>query len=64
MSPFRLNSEYSPQGDQAQAIAKHVQTLPVELTYREFAGAHELPANELVATLEWLQKLSTAPTAG
>ncbi len=49
---------------QLQAIAKHVQTLPVELTYREFAGAHELPTDELVATQEWLQKLSTAPTAG
>ena len=46
---------------QAQAIARHVQTLPVELTYREFAGAHELPPDELVATLEWLQALSAAP---
>ena len=48
---------------QAQAIARHVQALPVALTYREFAGAHELPQDELVATLEWLQALSTE-TAG
>ena len=48
---------------QAQAIAKHVQALPVALSYREFAGRHELPPDELVATLEWLQALSTAPVA-
>ena len=48
---------------QAQAIARHVQALPVALTYREFAGAHELPPDELVATLEWLHALSAAPVA-
>ena len=48
---------------QAQAIARHVQALPVALTYREFAGRHELPPDELEATLEWLQALSGAPTA-
>lgn len=47
--------------EQAQAIARHVQALPVALTYREFAGRHELPSDELAATLQWLQALSGAP---
>ena len=46
----------------AQAIAHHMATLPVALTYREFPGAHEIRPSELSATVTWLESLSTAPT--
>lgn len=42
---------------QAHAIARHVETLPVEMTYQEFAGAHEIRQPELAATVEWLEML-------
>ena len=42
----------------AQAIAHYVQTLPVDLTYREFPSAHEIRPSELAATVAWLQGLS------
>ncbi|WP_291474832.1 dienelactone hydrolase family protein [Acidovorax sp.] len=45
----------------AQAIAHHMATLPVSVTYREFPGAHEIRPPELAATVAWLESLSTTP---
>ena len=45
----------------AQSIAHYVQTLPVNLTYREFPSAHEIRPSELAATVAWLQALSDRP---
>jgi phospholipase/carboxylesterase len=47
----------------AQAIAHHMAKLPVEVTYREFASAHEIRPSELAATVAWLESLATKPTA-
>ena len=47
----------------AQAIAHHMATLPVAVTYREFPSAHEIRPSELAATVTWLESLSTTPTA-
>lgn len=40
-----------------QAIAQHMATLPVSVTYREFPGAHEIRPPELAATVDWLDSL-------
>ena len=45
----------------AQAIAHHMATLPVSVTYREFPGAHEIRPPELAATVAWLESLSATP---
>lgn len=47
----------------AQAIAHHMQGLPVTVTYREFPGGHEIRPAELSATVTWLESLSTTPAA-
>ena len=47
----------------AQAIAQHMATLPVSVSYHEFPGAHEIRPSELAATVAWLESLSTLPTA-
>ena len=47
----------------AQAIAHHMATLPVTVTYREFPGAHEIRPAELSATVTWLDSLASQPKA-
>ena len=47
----------------AQAICHHFDALPVQVTYREFASAHDIRPSELAATVAWLEGLSTTPTA-
>ena len=47
----------------AQAIAHHMASLPVTVTYREFPGAHEIRPAELHATVTWLDALAMTPTA-
>lgn len=47
----------------AQAIAHHMATLPVAMTYREFPGGHEIRASELAATVAWLDSLAGRPAA-
>ena len=47
----------------AQAIAHHMATLPVTLTYREFPSAHEIRPSELAATVAWLESLAGTPSA-
>ena len=42
----------------AMAIARHMGSLPVTMTYREFPGAHEIRPAELVATVSWLDSLT------
>lgn len=46
----------------AQAIAHHMATLPVSVTYREYPSEHEIRPSELAATVAWLESLSTSPT--
>ena len=41
----------------ALAIAQHMASLPVSVTYREFPGAHEIRPAELAATVAWLDSL-------
>ncbi len=41
----------------AQAIRTHVQELPLELSYHEYPGYHELRPEELAASMQWLQAL-------
>ncbi len=50
-------------GDDAQAIAHHMATLPVSVAYHEFPSAHEIRPSELAATVAWLESLSTTPMA-
>ena len=47
----------------AQAIAHHMATLPVSVTYREYPSEHEIRPSELAATVAWLESLSTTPAA-
>lgn len=47
----------------AQAIAQHMAPLPLSFTYREFPSEHEIRPSELAATLQWLEALSTTPSA-
>ncbi len=47
----------------AQAIAHHMERLPVAVTYREFPGAHEIRPSELSATVTWLDSLAGTPAA-
>jgi phospholipase/carboxylesterase len=42
---------------QAHATRAHFSSLPVELTYREFDGAHSIAADELAAAMAWLDGL-------
>ena len=46
----------------AQAIAHHMATLPVSVTYREYPSEHEIRPSELAATVAWLESFSTSPT--
>lgn len=43
---------------QSHAIRERVQTLPLTLTYTEFASAHEISAEELGLAVKWLEKIS------
>lgn len=45
----------------AQAIRRHVEALPIHLTYGEYPGGHEIPSVELAQTMQWLQALSVSP---
>lgn len=47
----------------AQAIAHHVTPLPLAFTYREFPSEHEIRPSELAASVNWLEGLSTTPSA-
>ena len=38
-------------------IVKQVEPLGLNLTYREFEGAHEIRPQELTALVAWLQQL-------
>lgn len=42
----------------AHAIRNLVKTLPIELSYAEYASAHEIIQEELVEAMGWLQRLS------
>lgn len=42
---------------QAQAIRQHLRPLPVQLTYEEFAGQHEIRPAELQHSMAWLNSL-------
>jgi phospholipase/carboxylesterase len=42
---------------QAHATRAHCSALPVELTYREFAGAHSIAGDELAQAMQWLDGL-------
>ena len=46
----------------ALAIAHHMATLPVSVTFREYPSEHEIRPSELAATVAWLESLSTSPT--
>ena len=42
----------------ARQIREHVQGLPIELSYAEFPGVHEIRPEELQASMEWLEQLT------
>ena len=42
----------------AHAIRSHVQRLPLQLSYHEYPGMHEIRPDELQASMQWLQQLS------
>jgi phospholipase/carboxylesterase len=44
----------------AHLIREHVERLPVALTYREYPGVHEIRAQELQDSMDWLQDLAAA----
>ncbi len=43
-----------------QAIRDHIASLPVDLTYREYAGVHEIRPDELNDSMGWLAALAGA----
>ncbi|MES2944039.1 MAG: phospholipase [Pseudomonadota bacterium] len=43
---------------QSHAIRDRVQPLPLNLTYTEFANAHEITADELGLAVKWLDRIS------
>jgi phospholipase/carboxylesterase len=45
---------------QAHATRAHFSTGPVDLTFREFGGAHSIAADELAAAMAWLDGLRTS----
>ena len=42
----------------AHKIRDHLQALPLQLSYHEYPGAHEIRPEELVASMQWLQALA------
>ena len=44
----------------AQGIRAHVQDLPIELSYAEFPGGHEIRPAELTAAMTWLNSLQAS----
>jgi phospholipase/carboxylesterase len=44
----------------AHLIRERFDKLPVALTYREYPGVHEIRAQELQDSMDWLQDLAAA----
>lgn len=46
----------------AQDIRDRVQQGPIDLSYHEFPGVHEIRAAELSAAMAWLEELTPGTT--
>ena len=42
----------------AHAVRDRLASLPLQLSYHEYPGAHEIRPEELLASMQWLQDLT------